>query len=417
MSTKVLYISYDGMTDPLGQSQVIPYLAGLSERGYSYTLLSFEKPERYREQGRQIKQLLDQHHIRWVPMAYHKSPPVLSSLLDFLLMQKKTAKLHLQNNFAIVHCRSYLPGMVGMWMKRKFGTRFIFDMRGFWADERVEGGLWNLKNPLFRLIYRFFKKQEKQMLAQADYTISLTHAAKKIIHSWQNIPNQSIPIEVIPCCVDTDLFNPELIKETDQAALMQKLGIREGQFVLTYLGSLGTWYMLEEMLMFFKVLLAERKDAVFLFISRDPEESVMPTVNKLGIPKEKIILQPASRQKVPLFLSLSSASIFFIRPTFSKQASSATKMGEIMSMGIPFVTNRGWGDVEAVFRASGYGIILPNISADSISKENKSIQKTLKQVKDMKLTSYTKFDLEKGVLLYNAVYRKLIKVQVDEDTL
>ena len=39
----VLYISYDGMTDPLGQSQVIPYLTGLAKRGHRITVLSCEK--------------------------------------------------------------------------------------------------------------------------------------------------------------------------------------------------------------------------------------------------------------------------------------------------------------------------------------------------------------------------------------
>jgi len=43
----VLYISYDGMTDPLGQSQVISYLAGLSRKGYRIHLLSSEKKNRF----------------------------------------------------------------------------------------------------------------------------------------------------------------------------------------------------------------------------------------------------------------------------------------------------------------------------------------------------------------------------------
>ena len=43
---RALYISYDGMTDPLGRSQVLPYLQGLSERGHEITLLSCEKPAR-----------------------------------------------------------------------------------------------------------------------------------------------------------------------------------------------------------------------------------------------------------------------------------------------------------------------------------------------------------------------------------
>ena len=42
----VLYLSYDGMSDPLGQSQVLPYLAGLTRRGHRITLVSFEKNSR-----------------------------------------------------------------------------------------------------------------------------------------------------------------------------------------------------------------------------------------------------------------------------------------------------------------------------------------------------------------------------------
>ncbi len=43
MTKQILYVSYDGMTDPLGQSQVLPYIEGLSKYGYQYTLISCEK--------------------------------------------------------------------------------------------------------------------------------------------------------------------------------------------------------------------------------------------------------------------------------------------------------------------------------------------------------------------------------------
>ncbi len=51
----VLYISYDGMTDPLGQSQVLPYLIGLSEQGYAFDLISFEKKERFEQNNAVIQ--------------------------------------------------------------------------------------------------------------------------------------------------------------------------------------------------------------------------------------------------------------------------------------------------------------------------------------------------------------------------
>jgi len=38
----ILYVSYDGMTDSLGQSQVIPYLTEISKNGYDIHILSAE---------------------------------------------------------------------------------------------------------------------------------------------------------------------------------------------------------------------------------------------------------------------------------------------------------------------------------------------------------------------------------------
>ena len=43
------------MTDPLGQSQVLPYLKGLSALGHQFHLISFEKNERYQEEYQKIE--------------------------------------------------------------------------------------------------------------------------------------------------------------------------------------------------------------------------------------------------------------------------------------------------------------------------------------------------------------------------
>ena len=241
--TNVLYLSYDGLTDPLGQSQVIPYLQGLTKQGYRFTIISFEKPERFKEGKGQLQTLLSDSGIRWVPLTYHRKPPVLSTLYDVYALRKKAYELHRKENFSIVHCRSYITALVGMAMKRTFGSKFIFDMRGFWADERIEGGLWNLNNPVYKIIYQYFKRKEKQLLSTSDYTITLTHKAKAIIHQWAGIKDQPIPIQVIPCCVDTELFDPQKIDEQAKAVLREQLGVPTDAFVLSYLGSLGTWYM------------------------------------------------------------------------------------------------------------------------------------------------------------------------------
>ena len=152
------------MTDQLGQSQVIPYLIGLSEKNYSITILSCEKKGAFEKGKTKIKELLDRHNILWEPLLYTKYPPVLSTIYDISKIKKKADQLSRKTNFDIVHCRSYIAGMVGLTLKKKYQCKFIFDMRGFWADERVDGKLWNLNNPVYKIIYKYFKRKEKEML-------------------------------------------------------------------------------------------------------------------------------------------------------------------------------------------------------------------------------------------------------------
>lgn len=402
---KVLYLSYDGLTDPLGQSQVIPYLQGLAKHGHKITIVSFEKKER-EGQKEKIGDLLAQHLIDWVPLPYTKKPPVFSTLFDLLKLRKVSKYLILKKGIEIVHCRSYLTALVGHGAKKKFGTRFIFDMRGFWADERVEGGLWDLGNPMYKVIFNFFKRKEKELLEGADFTITLTYKAKDIIHSWSDVKNNPIPITVIPCCVDLELFNPSKIREIDVVHLRQKLNIAENEYVLMYLGSVGTWYMLDEMLCFFKVLKERQRNARFLFVTTEPKELIERAAEKAGIEKEAILVASAKRDEVPLYILLSSACIYFINPVFSKQASSPTKHGEILAMGKPIITNSGVGDWE-VLRSYGNVFIVNKLDKKGF---NSAVQGVLKDrfKKSGSKNELTQnfFNLEEGINKYNSIYLK-----------
>ena len=245
MSINTIFISYDGMTDPLGQSQVIPYLKGLSESGYKVTLLSCEKPEKYAINKGIIATILKEANIDWEPLMYHKSPPIFSTVYDIYQLNKKAIELHKKKNFKIAHCRSYIPALIGLGLKKKFDIKYIFDMRGFWADERIDGNIWSLKNPVFKNIYTWFKKKEKELLQHADYTISLTENAKKEIHTWKEISNNPVPIEVIPCCEDLNHFSTKNIQDNLRKDFQGKLNLTDDDFVISYLGSVGTWYMLD----------------------------------------------------------------------------------------------------------------------------------------------------------------------------
>ena len=124
-------------------------------------------------------------------------------------------------------------------------------MRGFWADERVEGGIWDKNNPIFKRAYNFFKGKEIEFFNESDAIVSLTNNGKQEIESWDNLPNRP-QIEVIPCCVDLNHFRSEKVDKVALEAKRTQLGILKDDFVLGYVGSIGTWYMLPEMLDYYR---------------------------------------------------------------------------------------------------------------------------------------------------------------------
>ena len=392
------------MTDPLGQSQVIPYLQGLSANGHDVWLISFEKPERFKSGFEEIRNLLENAKITWLPQKYTSKPPVLSTLKDIRTMRKVAFETITKEKIDVVHCRSYISALIGQAAKKKFGTQFIFDMRGFWADERLDGGLWKLSNPIFKRIYSFFKKKEKQFLLEADAVVSLTHNAASEIHSWQGF--QNVPITVIPCCADLDLFvRPE---ETHIQNLKNELQIPADAFVLTYLGSLGTWYMLSEMLEFFKTITQTKPNAYFLFLTADEPSMVFDEAENMGIPKTKIRVKKAARKEVPLWASVGNASLFFIRPLFSKKASSPTKMGELMSLGMPLICNNQVGDVEQILHDGGNGIIVDEFSESAYKKAISELDEVLALNPQNSIDcAYKYYSLKNGIEAYLNIYKRL----------
>lgn len=399
---RILYLSYDGMTDPLGQSQVLPYLRGLSKKGYIFTLVSFEKPEIFEKNRAAISEICQEADIQWVPHLYTKKPPVLSTLKDVRVMKRTAKRLHRKTPFDLVHCRSYITALAGLWLKKRTGIPFLFDMRGFWADERVDGGLWPQTNVLYRSVYQYFKRAEKRFLQEADAIVSLTYAGKDEIQSWGLATPE---ITVIPCCVDTTLFDPT--RSSEVVALRRQLNFPENAPVLGYVGSLGTWYELPEMLEFFAVWLRQHPESVLLFVTKEPEEMIRSAAKLAGIPQDKLRIRAAVRSEMPSYISLMDFGLFFIRNAFSKKASSPVKQGELMAMGLPVICNAGVGDTDKIVEDYNAGALIRRYSTADYEAAIEKITSYPYDRSSIRAGAIDYFDLEKGIASYQRVYEKL----------
>lgn len=394
---------YDGMSDPLGESQVLPYLRGLRNADHQISIVSFEK-KKYESRTPQIASILAGLGIKWFPLRYTKQPPILSTVYDIQRLQSLSNRLNSTEKFDVIHCRSYVAALAGLSLKKKFRDqiKFVFDMRGFWPDWRVEEGAWPQNRLPFRHVYRFFKKKEVEFLRYADSVISLTAVGKRILEDWGVSSNK---ITVIPCCVDTDLFNPNSILPTDSSELRIQLGINENDLCVGYLGSL---YLPVEVLRFFKAINETFEHSKLLVISREDRAKILRIATDLNISHNNIIVRGVDRECLPKLLSIVDLGVSFIPKRFSSQGSSPTKLGEMMAMGIPLFCNSGVGDVDNLINRTSSGVLLDGFSNENYSFGVSQVPSLLKRDRfAIRQSAITELSLKIAVERYKDVYNSV----------
>lgn len=403
---RVLYISYDGLLEPLGQSQILPYLDWLSSPQLRLFLLTFEKRQT-RETNREREALgkrLAQRGILWTPLRYHKTPTIAASLYDILVGVVVGAIISRRHKVQIVHARSYVPAFIALVLKVVLGVKFLFDMRGFWADERVDGKLWKAGGALYYTAKAF----ERLYLKQADAVVTLTEAARKEIETFEYLKCRTLRVAVIPTCVDLDRFQMQ-----EQAGAPYENSRLEERLTLVYSGSVGTWYALDEMAAFFSVMKKRVSNAHFLILTPSPRRLVEQIVRKYAVDGRDTSIQSLPYQRVAGWIALSDVGIIFSRPSWANRARCPTKLAEFLACGVPVIVSRGIGDTAALIEKERVGIVVEEFSEAAYEEALAGLRRLLSEAgvrKRCRQVAERYFSLEKGVLRYHEVYQGLTEV-------
>lgn len=399
MVAQILYISYDGLMEPLGQSQVFQYLKKLA-KDHKITLVSYEKPEDWAKTTER-NALIDEVRtagIRWVPLRYHKRPTAPATAYDLAVGFMVCTYLLLRYQIQIVHPRSYVPSVIALSLKQLFGTRFIFDMRGFWADERVDGGIW----PKDSRLYKIAKWFERQFLTHADVVVSLTHAGVAAMREFPYLQKSPPRFEVITTCTNLEIFHPPSVKHEGEGR----------PFTLGYVGSVSGWYLFNPVLECFKELLELRADTRLVILNRDEGDYIRNSLRVHGIEEQFVEIKTVAHSQVAVEMHQMDAGIFFIKPVFSKRASAATKLGEFLGCGIPCLSNDGVGDMTDILEKNQVGIVLREFTpqAQAVAVQQLLALAENPTVSDRCVaTAHRYFSLESGVESYDSIYQFLVK--------
>ena len=400
---RILYLTYDGLTSLIGQSQVWPYLKGLAAAGHQFDVISFEHEDRCKRIGEAVARDVAGSAINWHPCSFRSRPPILAKLLDQREMVATAGRVAASGRFDAVHARSYVAADAALRLKRRFGLPFIFDMRGFWVDERREGGRWRQSNPLYRRIYRQWKARERAFTAQSDHIVVLTKAAKSVVEGWDDYRGQ--PVTVIPCCIDHVAF--ALRASEPRKVARARLGIDQAATVLVYLGSVGTNYLLKEMLRFFSRLRLARPGSKFLFIGwlERAEVFAAARAESIDIAGDDILIQPSEHGEVSFWLAACDIAIALRRPSFSSLGASPTKLGEYLACGLPVVVNDGVGDVREIVEQLDAGAVLSSMSDREMDQVVSRLDDILAiDAADLRERSRKIHDLPVALASYRQVY-------------
>ncbi len=389
---RVVYITYDGLSDPLGQSQVLPYVDGLAARGHHFHLLSFEKP------GNPLTwRTLRGPRVAWTATRYHKTPTVPATAFDMLQGLTIAAAVARLRGADLLHVRSYVAATMALPLARAAGVPLLFDMRGLWADEKVDAGHW----PRDGRLYRGAKAVERRLLAGADTITVLTNDLQRLLrHEHAHRDEIRAPISVIPTCADLDVFSPDAPVDAPLAA---ELGDAR---VLSYVGSFGTWYMADEMARFYLAWRRHVPRARLLVISRD-DPSPMRRVLADHDAADELVHRPSSRTEVASRIRASHASVCFVRPTYSKRGSAATKVGELLGCGVPIAANV-IGDVRDVLGDPRVGVVLEAMDDEALDDAARRLARLSEQAEVRARTRAQAerwFSLARAVDAYDAIYR------------
>ncbi len=418
--TRSLFIAQDGLLEPVGASQILPYVCAIGDAGVSLRVLSFETSAALSAENRvaETRELLAGHGVTWAIARRHERPRVAAAGLDLVIGVLLALRLALKESPRIVHGRGYFAGAIAWCVKLACGSRLIFDMRGFWPEERVELGRFRPTS----LRYRLAKRLEQRLWEDADHVVVLTERARVMLHEHGPIGapraqrQPSPPISVIPCCADLTRFTR---REPDPT--LTRHFTLDDSFVIGNIGAVNDRYLLSEMFRFAFHLKALRPTLRFIYLTHENAAGLETIAQDAGLLAEDLLVTASTPEDIPRWLPLFKLGVFFLRPSHAAKASCYPKLAEFLAAGVPVVTNPGVGDVDAIV-SSGCGILVRSLKDDDLALAAKQSLRFWQEdsvsveVRDScRQTAATHLGLELATKRYRDIYDALTTTpQADE---
>ncbi len=258
-----------------------------------------------------------------------------------------------------------VPAVLARWLR---GRRFVFEVRDPWPAVPIALGA--LKN---RLLGGLATSLERLIYRNAETVVALSSGMTALV---RDAAPESLRIETIPNCADTELFHPGV----DGSAMRNEWRCGD-RVVCVHTGAMGRVNGLDVIIRAAKRL---ENDPTLLFVligEGREKESLRNTCEALGV-TNVLILPGVPKERMPEVLAAGDIGLMTVTNVPVLEHNSANKFFDYLSAGKPVLLNYGGWQREALENAgAGLGCAMGDDEAflALIQKlgENRSLRKTM----------------------------------------
>ena len=392
-----LYLSRNGLLEPLGQSQVFAYLRGLSQ-DYNITLITYEKDEDWADKARLQKARTDCKDlgIRWLPQHFRRWPKIVAPAFSMIRMVWLVRREVRRRGIRLIHARSNIPAATALAVSWITGVPFLFDLRSLFPEELITARRMRRGSFLHRAIIW----AERVCLAKSAAVISQTHAAVNHLKSVYPTELKDQRLVMIPTCADLDRFTPPLDRPSGP----------------TVHGCIGTilsgWFRTDWLAAWLSAVAQDDTDARFDIVTRDDADRVrvaLDPMNKFG---DRLMIGPRPSEEMPAAVRGHDLTVmFYAGGEVSELGRSPTRMAEVLGCGLPVVANEGVGDVADIIRRYNVGVVVKDGSYAAMMAALDEL-KELRSDPDLpsrcRKAAEEVFSLQAGTEAYRKLYAKIL---------
>jgi len=358
---KIAYIFHKSLIEPIPRLHGLDQIRAMSG-GRRFVVLSFEP----RRSGRtpEARRLYDETRA-WLTAAgvEHVSLPIVGSRwLEIPMGAAALLFLVLFRGVRTIHCRSYIPALMGLLVRAVTATRLLFDMRGLFVDEYLLEGAF--EEGTARLA--FARWLERRLLFVSDSIVVVSEMFRQHLLARPDLAERlrAERIRVIPNRVDLTRF---ALDEDGRRRVRDDRGWSDTT-VGIFVGSASSWHRMDRTMDIAASVMSELDDVRFVAAVYPTTERAERIASEIGLPPDRVEFVTAGVAGMPPLLAAADFGFMLIERDVSKEVCAPIKFSEYMAAGLPTVASEAVGDVTGWIEDRGLGVTIDHDDVEGAAR-------------------------------------------------